>query len=71
MLNNKLLEIVKENIPKEAVYFVGKSKNTDIKIQEEEIDNYNWLNFKDAYNTLEFDNLKEVLILANEYLIKE
>lgn len=57
-----------KNIMKEAVYFIATPNNTDIKLQTEEVSDYKWLNFKDAINIIEKENLKEVLIKVNDYL---
>lgn len=63
-----LYEIPIKNTLKEAVYFIGIPVSNDIKLQEEEITDFKWLNFNDAYNKLEFDNIRNVLIKANKYI---
>lgn len=49
------------NIIKEVVYFVSFLKgDSNITIQEDEIDSYFWVNIKDVYDLLSFDNLKQL-----------
>lgn len=46
---------------KQVVYFLAKSKNTELKMQEEEIQNIEWLPFKQAINRITYDNSREIL----------
>ena len=49
------------NIIKEVVYFVSFLKgDSNITIQEDEVDSYFWVNIKDVYDLLSFDNLKQL-----------
>lgn len=47
---------------KQVVYFVAKKISDDIKAQESEISDIKWLNFKSAYETISFDNMKALFL---------
>ena len=47
---------------KQVVYFVAKKTSADVKAQESEIADIKWLNFKDAYETISYDNMKELIL---------
>jgi len=50
-------------------YFVGFVKNKNIKIEESEIKDYKWADFKEAINTFTFyETRKDVLKKAIEYI---
>ena len=50
-------------------YFVGFVKNKNIKIEENEIKDYKWADFKEAINTFTFyETRKDVLKKAIEYI---
>ena len=51
----------KEDIFKQVVFFVATCKVTEVKKQEEEIKNIEWLSFEDAINRISYDNSKELL----------
>lgn len=75
IINTNFKEIIKyiipeKNILKEAVYFIAKPITNDIKIDKKEINEYKWLNYNDAYQTLQFDNIKDVLNKAKNFLLK-
>ncbi len=57
-------------ILKDVFYFVAKTKDKSDKIslQEEEISEYGWFDFYEALSVLTFQNDKNVLIGAKEYL---
>jgi bis(5'-nucleosidyl)-tetraphosphatase len=57
------------NIFKEAVYFLAETKEKKIKISEEHLE-YLWLEYKEAMDTLTFDNTKKILKAANDFLTK-
>ena len=52
--------LVNGNINKEVVYFVGYPKNTNIKIQEQELESAQWIELEKVEEILTFDNLKEL-----------
>ena len=47
---------------KQVVYFVAKKTSDNVKAQESEIADIKWLNFKDAYETISYDNMKELIL---------
>ena len=47
---------------KQVVYFVARKTSADVKAQESEIADIKWLNFKDAYETISYDNMKELIL---------
>ena len=47
---------------KQVVYFVARKTSADVKAQESEIADIKWLNFKDAYETISCDNMKELIL---------
>lgn len=59
-LRFSIFYLVNGNINKEVVYFVGYPKNTNIKIQEQELESAQWLDIEKVEEILTFDNLKEL-----------
>jgi bis(5'-nucleosidyl)-tetraphosphatase len=53
---------------KKVIFFVAESQSLDTNLQEEEIMDSVWLNYKDAREMLTFDNVKTVLDKAHEFL---
>lgn len=60
----------KENTIKDVVYFVATPLNDDIKIQEKEISEISWYSAIEALDKITYDNDKQVLKKAIEYLNK-
>ena len=60
----------KEGVIKDVVYFVAYSKSTDVTMQLEEVKDIKWLKLKEAINLIEFPSMREILILADDYLNK-
>ncbi len=56
-------------IQKTVQIFVASTNDTQTKIQVEEIEDYIWLTFENAYKHLKFENDKTILKDAKEYLI--
>ena len=56
------------HIEKTVVMFLGVTDNTRTVIQQEEIEDYNWLTFQNAMDMLKFDNDKVILRRAEKYL---
>lgn len=50
------------------VYFIGKSLGEDVSIQQEEIQDYKWLDYDKMLELLTFDNDKNVLTEANDII---
>jgi 8-oxo-dGTP pyrophosphatase MutT (NUDIX family)/RimJ/RimL family protein N-acetyltransferase len=53
---------------KKVIYFIGIPKDTNVKIQTEEIGEYKWLSYEDAIKLLTYESAKTVLKSAKEYL---
>lgn len=51
----------KENVWKEAVYYIAKMKSDICIPQESEIEKIEWLVFEEAVSKLTYDNTKEIL----------
>ena len=58
------------DVDKDVVLFVGEIDNLDYHRQEKEIDDIQVYKYQEAYNLLEFDNWKQVLKKANNFLTK-
>ena len=52
--------IIRDEIDKTTVLYIAKSKNDEIIMQENEIENIRWCSFEEALNILTFDNWKEM-----------
>ena len=50
--------------------FLATTDDVQTKIQPEEIEDYIWLEYEQAMNTLNYPNDKDILSQAQEYLIK-
>lgn len=61
----------KKDVIKDVIYFVGYPCNDDVNIDNKEISEYKWLSSDDAYDLLTYDNDKEVLRKACEYITYE
>ena len=55
---------------KDVTYFIGKAINYDISVQIDEIEKANWLSYNMALDVLTYDNDKEIIKKAYEYLNK-
>lgn len=60
--------IAKDDIEKEAIYFIGKSITDKVTIQETEIAAYEWLDYENACQRLTYENLKPILKAANDFI---
>ena len=74
-LNKGFREVINYQIPeidvnKDVVLFVGEIDNLDYHRQEKEIADIQVYKYQEAYNLLEFDNWKQVLKKANDFLTK-
>ena len=56
-------------IEKQVVIFLATTDDTTTTIQREEIEEYLWLKFDKAMNSLKFPNDKQMLRKANDYLL--
>jgi len=58
------------NTYKEVVYFLGEVSDLKVSVQKEEINGYKWLSYDEAINLLTYENDKNVLNSANDFIIK-
>ena len=56
-----------EEIDKKVIFYLGKTKSTEIIISHEHLD-FAWLNLKDAMDRITYENAKIVLTKANNLL---
>lgn len=61
---------IRDRIEKIVFIFVGTTKDTSTIIQTDEIEDYIWLNYEKAMNLLKFENDKNILRSAFEFLDK-
>lgn len=61
---------IQNRIQKTVQIFVGTTDDTETKIQLEEIEDYVWLTYENAYRNLKFENDKSILKDARTFLIK-
>ena len=54
---------------KDAVYFLAESKTDAIKLSAEHLE-FKWLEYEDALKTLKFENARDVLKSAHDFLMK-
>lgn len=56
-------------VQKEVIFFLAKTNTKQVKISDEHLD-YVWLDFNNALNKITYENAKNVLIKAKNYLEK-
>ena len=56
-------------IEKRVDVFLAETDDAQTVIQKEEIEDYIWLRYPDALNMLRFDNDKEILMAAQDYML--
>ncbi|MFZ5352167.1 MAG: bis(5'-nucleosyl)-tetraphosphatase [Bacillota bacterium] len=61
----------KEDTIKEVVYFIGEAIDNEVKCQVEEIEDFKWLKYEDAMNSLTHSNSRELLKRVNNHLKNE
>lgn len=61
---------IQNRIQKTVQIYVASTKDTQTKIQIEEIEDYIWLTFENALKNLKFENDKAILMDARDFLIK-
>ena len=66
---NTIVYYPKPDITKEVVYFIAYSKNGDIYVQKDEVDDYRWCQYDVAYDLVTFDSDKQVLSGANAHIL--
>ncbi len=58
-----------ELIFKEIIYLLAETKTKEVKLSFEH-DDYGWFNYQDALDKITFKNSKDILKLANDFLIR-
>jgi 8-oxo-dGTP pyrophosphatase MutT (NUDIX family) len=58
-----------KGISKEVVFFIGKYLCENINIQQEEIQDYKWLDFSRAFELLTFDTDRKVLTETKNFIV--
>lgn len=58
----------KREIEKNNTYFLAIVRSPKVTYQKKEIKDYAWLNYKDTFDRLTFDQSKQVLIAVDNYL---
>lgn len=71
-INQNIREITtyspKENVIKDVIYFVATNPTGNIKLQEEEVSEYAWLDLEESLNTITHEDDKRLLInIYNQY----
>lgn len=71
-INRNIREITtyspKENVIKDVIYFVATNPTGNIKLQEEEVSEYAWLDLEESLNTITHEDDKRLLInIYNQY----
>ncbi len=59
---------IQGRVEKAVVIFLAFAKNTDVSIQEEEIDDYIWVDLSDALKMLKFENDRGILKQAVDFI---
>lgn len=62
---------IQSRVEKSVTIFLAKTAQTTTTIQQEEIGDYAWLNYKKALNTLRFENDKLILEQANNFFTQQ
>jgi bis(5'-nucleosidyl)-tetraphosphatase len=57
-----------ETVMKDVDFFLAESREGEVKLSHEHI-GFKWLNFKESIEQLTFDNSKDILKKANEFLV--
>ena len=60
-----------ECVYKDVVYYIATPVSFDLKSQEGEIRECSWNNYNETLDKLEYDNIKEVFMSANEYIMNK
>lgn len=59
---------INKNIMKEAVFFLMKSDEKNVILDKNEVLEYAWLDYKEAWQKITFEEEKEAFLRAYEYL---
>ncbi len=66
--NTHTFELNKEQIEKKVIFFLLETKEDKVKLSEKEHVNYTWVDFEQALKLLSYEDLKNILRKANEFL---
>lgn len=61
---------IQGKVEKAVIIFLARAKNTNVVKQEEEIDEFVWVDFNTAMRMLKFENDRNILIKAKEYICR-
>jgi tRNA nucleotidyltransferase (CCA-adding enzyme) len=61
---------IQERIEKSVIIFLASTNDTQTTIQKEEIEDYIWLGYDKAMDTLHFPNDRNILKNANDFIVK-
>ncbi|WP_319371070.1 NUDIX domain-containing protein [uncultured Ilyobacter sp.] len=59
---------INKNIMKEAVFFLMRSDEKKVRLDKNEVLEYAWLDYKEAWEKITFEEEKEAFLRAYEYL---
>ena len=62
---------IQGRVEKSVTIFLAKTKDTQTTIQHEEIEDYIWLSYEKALETLRFINDRNILQSAHDYLVNQ
>ena len=62
---------IQGRVEKTVTIYLAKTRDTQTTIQREEIEDYIWLNFDKAMDTLRFINDRNILQSAHDFLVKQ
>jgi len=59
-----------QKINKKVTFFLGEIKDTQVKIQESELQNFAWVDYQQALDMLTFNQAKHLLKQTHSFLLK-
>ena len=62
---------IQGRVEKSVTIFLAKTKDTQTTIQKEEIEDYIWLSYEKAFDTLRFINDRNILQSAHDFLVNQ
>ncbi|MEG2016644.1 MAG: NUDIX hydrolase, partial [Oscillospiraceae bacterium] len=62
---------IQGRVEKTVNIFLASTNDSETIIQEEEIDDYMWMNFQDTMDKLKFENDKKILNKAHDFLLSK
>lgn len=58
-------------IEKDVIFFIGRCKNSNIKIDHKELSKAKWMTYDEAIDILTFERAKELLFKAKDFIDKK